>query len=319
MQRLRELEIEEQPAADELGEEKVYSPLQLLDPSIVRQQSDLWLREIAKKYNGRVHRKSAGVRSQKRSLVIVISDAHWGKETCDFNMEVASQRILSITDHLVMQELPEFDEIVIALLGDLVEGEGIFDTQANLIEAPVIAAHKRGTQTIWKLCKDLEITFSLPIRVECVPGNHGRQSKQAHPQSNWDNAIAQSLEMISEETSDTYRIGINTCLDGFNVVDIKGARVLLNHTGIKHLGTPAMIQKFAGWIISKDIDVLVHGHWHSRALDTYLGRSRICNGCVCGGDDLGEKIAREDPPSQVYFLIDPEKPGFVSNFDYIQW
>ena len=80
-----------------------------------------------------------------------------------------------------------------------------------------------------------------------------------------------------------------------------------------------MIQKFAGWIISKNIDILIHGHWHSVGLDTYLGRTRICNGNVAGPDDLGEMIAREDPPCQVYFFIDPDRPGQVCNFDFIDW
>ena len=112
---------------------------------------------------------------------------------------------------------------------------------------------------------------------------------------------------------------VNLNLNEFSVVDIKGVKVLITHHGIKHLGTPAMIQKMAGWIISKDIDALVHGHWHTHAIDTYLGRTRISNGCVPGGDDLGERIAREDPARQIYFFVDPMKDGYIHGFDYVQW
>lgn len=302
-------------------EESVVEPttaLHLLDPAIVKEQSRLWLRSINEEYSQFTYRVRKPLKSKKRSLVIVISDVHWGKKTDSFNMDEANRRILSIVDHLLADDLPEFDEIVVVLLGDLVEGEDIFATQANLIEAPVITAHKQGTEIIWKLLLSLRDAFNLPVRVECAPGNHGRQSKTAHPASNWDNAIAQSLSLILKYSNEK-NIKINLNLKEFNTIEVKNCRILLNHKGIKHVGTPAMFSKLAGWIISKDIDVLIHGHWHNTAMDTYLGRTRISNGCVPGGDNLGEQIAREDPARQVYFLVDPNKSGFVSHFNYIQW
>ena len=320
MVRLREDVIDNQDTVEDLELEEdsyITSPLQLLDPSIVKQQASLWLREISK-IQSPIPRNNNHIYSNNKSLVIVISDVHWGKQTDSFNMNTASQRILSIVDCLASQELPLFDEIVVVLLGDLVEGEGIFETQSNLIEAPVIMAHKEATECIYTLLLSLSATFQVPVRVECAPGNHGRVSKSAHPASNWDSAIAQSLSMIIRYSNNTDII-FNLNLKEFNIVNIKSCRTLLNHRALKHISTPAMQVKFAGHILSKDIDLLIGGHWHCRGLDTFLGRTYIKNGSVCGPDDLGEKIGREDPASQVYFFIDPKQPGFVSNFNYVQW
>jgi predicted phosphodiesterase len=310
--RLREEHIEETKITGEV------TPLTMLDPLIAQQQAVSWFNTINREFRATSFLAKPSLKTNDKSLVIVISDVHWGKKTKRFNMAVASKRILSIAKGLAATKLPDFDEIVIVLLGDLIEGEDIYATQNGAVEAPVITASKIGTEIIWQLCLDLKKLFKVPIRVETSSGNHGRMSKTANPKSNWDNSIYQSLGLISKYSKES-DITINVSLDEFQVIDIKGVKVLLNHTGIKHLGTPAMIMKMAGWIISKGIDLLIHGHWHVMGFDTYLGRARISNGCVPGGDDLGEKMAREDPARQIYFFIDPNKKGYVDNFNYIQW
>lgn len=315
MIRLREEEIESQETAEEL--EEVYSPLHLLDPAIVKQQAALWLREVSK-IKPSTFDNTNHVRSNNKSLVIVISDVHWGKKTNTFNMDIASNRILSIPHYLYHSDIPNFDEIVVILLGDLVEGEDIFAHQQSVIEAPVISAWKQGTEAIWQLLLDLQERFNVPIRVECVPGNHGRMSKTANPVSNWDSAIALSLQMINKAAQQE-NIDIDVSLHPFKVINVKGARLLLYHETPKQIGTAAPALKVAGWVISKDVDILVGGHYHYRSFESYMGRSKISNGCVPGGDDLGERMGREDPASQCYFFIDPTKEGWISSYHFLQW
>ena len=124
--------------------------------------------------------------------------------------------------------------------------------------------------------------------------------------------------MISKYTEHP-DVSVNLNLEEFNVVDIKGAKVLLNHEGTKHISTPAMEVKMMGWILSKEIDMLLQGHWHNYSVGSSFGRTRICNGSGSGPDDLSEKMGKAEPARQVYFFIDPNKPGFLSSFDYIQW
>jgi hypothetical protein len=294
------------------------SPLSLLDPYIAKQQAGLWLRAIASESSGFSFCRTPPIKSNNRSLVLMISDVHWGKQTKTYNMNIADQRILSIPETLRSKTLPDFDEIVVLLLGDLVEGEDIHAHQNSVNEAPVITAYKRGTRTIWRLLLLLKQLFDTPIRVETDPGNHGRMSKSSHPHSNWDNAIYESLAMISEFSGDI-GISINVNLEDFCVVEVKNKKILLSHRGVKHAGTPAMTSKIAGWAISKDIDIVAHGHWHSYAFDSYIDKLRISNGSVVGPDDLAESMAKEDPPRQAYFIVDPNIPGGIDSSSFIQW
>jgi len=295
------------------------SPVDLLqlDPMLMKQNALLWLKSIAElgiKYNVS---QTPGVKSSTASLVIMISDVHWGKKTEAFCAEIATQRILSIPEQIVSAlGYPNIDEIVITLLGDLVEGEDIYDGQNGVLELPVILQSKMGTTALWSLVERLRETFGVLVRVETVPGNHGRMSKTASKVSNWDNSIYQTLGIINSLTDDC-EIIINPCFKEFNVVEIKGHKMFMNHNGVKHLGTPATKIKFAGWIISKGIDQLIHGHWHNVQIGSFIGRKTIGNGSVCGPDDLSEKMASEEPASQVFFLLEPGKR--LNNIHLLNW
>jgi predicted phosphodiesterase len=259
-----------------------------------------------------------GVDSSNKSLIVMISDVHWGKKTeSGFCAEVATERILSIPDKIDQQlnGCECIDEIVVLFLGDQVEGEDIFDTQNSTLELPVILQSKVATLTFWKLLNRFSELFGVPVRVETVPGNHGRMSKTASKVSNWDNSIYQTLGILSSMNETDIAVNVN--LKSFNTTNIKGHKLFLNHQGVKHTGTPAMKIKFAGWIISKEIDYLIHGHWHNVQVGSFIGRKTVGNGSVCGPDDLSEKMASEEPPAQVFFLLESGKR--LNNIHLIDW
>ena len=297
----------------------------LLDPSVMKAQTILWLHTMANLTRGQKIVHKPGVQSNKESLVIQISDVHWGKkvlsgdnkDTCSFDMAIASERVLSITERL-QEEISRrnIDEIVLTLAGDINEGENIYAGQNIVLEAPVIIQSKEAILTIYQLALNLIETFGVPVRIETVPGNHGRSGKEGDKQSNWDNVIYQSLAFMSS-VSDNNLLVVNPFFHQFNIVDIKGLRCGLNHRGTKHLGTPAMQIRFAGWVISKDIDLLIHGHWHTWEIASFLGRPVLGNGSICGEDDLSESMAKGEPPRQGYFFIQEGKP--VNSFSFIQW
>jgi hypothetical protein len=319
MRVLRDAILDEEDPEEVLSE--AVSPLELLqlDPVLMKQNALLWLKSVAdlNKQYGVVHHKP-GINSSNNSLVIMISDVHWGKKTDTFCAEVATQRVMGIPESILstLGKEPDIDEIVILLLGDEVEGEDIYEGQNSVVELPVILQSKIATQTFWQLLQKLVQFFGVPVRVETVPGNHGRMSKSASTLSNWDNSIYQTLGMISNIFDDK-NIIVNPCLEKFNIIEVKGHRYFLNHNGVKHLGTPATKIKFAGWVISKEIELLLHGHWHNVQIGSFVGRKVIGNGSVCGPDDLSEQMASEEPPTQVFFLVKPGKR--VDNIHLINW
>lgn len=303
-------QADDQVLIDEMAEEELLVPTNEVEGKIA-----LWLRDMANNYKGK---KSTPVKSNGQSLVIVLSDNHFGKKTADFNLEVAKERVLSMTQSIIDAGGPvdKVDEVILALAGDEVEGEDIYSNQNGSLECPVIYQAKAACEAYWELALDLRQTFQCKVRIVTCPGNHGRMSKTADTRSNWDNVVYMMLGILIEQNPEL-DIEMDLNFDEFAMFEVKGKIGCAYHYGTKHLGTPAMTQKMAGWVMSKGIDFLVHGHWHHWGIETYLGRPMMHNGCMCGPDDLAEKMAVEEPPRQGYFYVERDKP--IRNFGFAEW
>lgn len=252
----------------------------------------------------------------KSSLVVMLSDTHFGKFTGVYDLDVARERMLSVPHMLYSKrnEFPELDEIVILLGGDMVEGEDIYPTQNTHVECSTIEQVQACVDAIWEMMLTFRDLFRLPVVVETVPGNHGRMSKTANEKTNWDNVVYYILEFAARTHSG---IDVNCNFDKFKVFNIKDQKGLLYHKGVKHTGTPAMREKVAGWAHGKDFNFLVHGHWHEWHVGNWLGRFVISNGCMCGPDDLAEEMAKEDTARQAYFFVTPKRPAW--GFSFLEW
>ena len=292
-----------------------------------KNQATEWAAEVAKATELITNSSSFRPKQSKgSSLVLLLSDLHFGKQTKDFNLAEAQDRIAEIPTKLLEQigEFNNLDEIVVVLGGDIVEGEDIFSHQAHSIECSVIEQAQVSTISIWHLLHSLHRAFpDCDVRVETCPGNHGRMSKTANPESNWDNVVYQQLGLIynmwqedrSIEDSKWLNISVNT--GEFKHFKVKDKWVLLNHYGVKHTGTPSMLVKLAGWNQMMPFDVLIHGHWHKWEIGSQFGKAIVKNGCLCGSDDLSMDMGVCDPARQAYFTITPAQP--IKNFSCLEW
>ena len=257
------------------------------------------------------------VDSDGKSLVIVLSDNHFGKRTETFNLEIARERVLSIPQEIAdTHNVNDVDEVIVVLAGDEVEGEDIYANQNGGLECPVILQAKAAAEAYWQLVLVLRETYQSPIRVVTCPGNHGRMSKTADVRSNWDNVVYMMLATLIEQNPEL-DIHMELNFDEFAEFIVKGKKGLAYHYGTKHLGTPAMQVKMAGWIVSKQIDFLMHGHWHHWGIESWMGKPMVHNGCLCGPDDLAEKMAVEERPRQGYFFVERDKP--IRVFSFCEW
>lgn len=274
-----------------------------------------WINTIRAKYEQYTYEPHI-VESNQSTLCLVLSDLHFGKQTESFNLTVAKQRMLDISTWLSTATIPTIDEIVVMLVGDLVEGEDIYANQNGKIECSALEQMQACVESIWELVVKLSNMFEVPIRIAAVPGNHGRVSKTANEKSNWDNVVYHSLSILSAN-SPSLDISMDVNYKFFHTIQVKDKICLLNHEGVKHSGTPAPLIKIAGWTRSKACDFLVHGHWHQWSVETWMGTHIVANGCLCGPDDLSEKIAKEDNARQAYFFVTPGKP--IHSFSYVEW
>ena len=260
------------------------------------------------------------------SLVLLLSDLHFGKESMGFNIDVAKERIAELPEKLLQQlgaTADELDEIIIVLAGDIVEGEDIFDHQAHQISCPVIDQAKIATESIWKLIFDLHNIYlpNCSIRIETCPGNHGRVSYKANPKTNWDNVVYQQLHLVhtvwKEHAKNTEWFSLFPNMEPFRRFKVKDKWCVVTHHGVKHTGTPSMLYKLAGWNQTMPFDVLMHGHWHNWEVGTQFGKAVVKNGSLSGQDDLALTMGAYDPARQAYFIITPDQP--LKNFSYLEW
>lgn len=290
------------------------------EPALVREtqnQAAEYLRDLVEISVGT--RYTPGPKTNSPTLCIVLSDLHFGKHKREtFNLQVAYDRLAEMPQKILDSKinLDDIDRIELILGGDINEGEDIYASQGTHLECSVIEQTKWSTKAIWNMILTLRSIFNVPIDIDGIPGNHGRMSKTANEKSNWDNVVTQNLALLNEYYDDP-DINVNVNYEAFNVIEVKDRRGLLYHHGTKHMGTAAMKVKLAGWIISKDIDFLVHGHWHHWGVETYLGRPSINNGSLCGPDDLSERIGEEEAPRQAFFLIEPGEA--IRTFSFIEW
>ena len=251
------------------------------------------------------------------SLCVLISDSHIGKQNNHYNLEIAKQRIDDMPNKILSQEGNiGVDEVVLLFAGDLIEGEDIFRTQAHHLECPAIEQVQIASESFWNMILKFHQFYDCPVRVVTVPGNHGRMSRTANEKTNWDNVIYHILKVMAQGYGND-NIIIDCNFDQFKVFDVKDKKGMLYHQGVKHTGTPSMREKVAGWSSRKQFDFMCHGHWHEWHVGNWLGRFVIANGCLCGPDDLAERMAKEDTARQAYFFVSPGMPLY--GFGVIEW
>lgn len=265
---------------------------------------------------GSVNLKRAS--GNKESLVIILSDNHFGRIVKDengiiiYNMQIAAERVMSTASLLLKtlskERIANIDEAVVVLLGDHADGEGVFPGQEMLLEDHVAEQTKQCVKAFWHVIKQLRSLFPL-VRIVTSKGNHGRGGSS--PESNWDNMIFQQLELLVDLESDP-GLTIKNKYGDFATIDVKGWKGLMRHKAPVHANSGASIQKFAGWYGIHHWDWFAFGHWHHWGVMTWNSKPIFRNGSIMGGDDYAETLAVHDAPVQLCFCVtETELPSRV--------
>jgi len=142
-------------------------------------------------------------KSEKESLCIQLSDLHVGKKVelngnITFDLEIAERRLSTLGERVIKLlgsgRMKDFDEVVIMVNGDIVDGEGIYQTQAFHVDTFVANQCRVAAASIWEIVQTfLKCSTIKSVRLVTAPGNHGRVSYYNHEQSNWDNIVSMML------------------------------------------------------------------------------------------------------------------------------
>jgi len=256
--------------------------------------------------------------SDGHSLVLQISDLHMGKKTeyldggIAFNIKIATQ-LLNEYPQRVLDHLPlphkSFDEVVVLILGDMVDGEMVYRGQWSNIETHVAAQLFSTTQGLWQLLRDLAGLFPM-VRVYTARGNHGRT--EGSIESNWDNIIYQQLLLLSIEAA-LPNLTVHNKYGDFNTCMIQGWKGLLRHEAPLQSDTAAARNRIGGWRDIHQCDFIAYGHFHHIGLGMYNGMPLFRNGSFPGGDDYSERYGGWDGPTQLMFGITSNRlPSFLT-------
>jgi hypothetical protein len=273
-------------------------------------QTEKWLTNLP-----RVVHESTG--KGKEAAVLMISDLHSGKKVFDdygnptYDKDILALRLATLKArliHLLTNNLrPEkMDELHILLLGDIVDGSGIYPNQElNQDMQAVQPQVALATAGIWDVVRTVRAELNYNVYIHGIRGNHGRQAKYAPAENNFDFMVYQSLRMLAHYEDPEVGVNYSTTTDYLNV-QIKGKRCHMRHIAPPQAETPAARARFGGWREKHKWDFMCYGHRHHPSNGTYMGFDTLMNGSFVGDDDLSEAMAVGSRPSQTLFGVDKD-------------
>jgi UDP-2,3-diacylglucosamine pyrophosphatase LpxH len=269
------------------------------------------------------------VTSSKNTVSLVISDCHFGRYYNDstdrftYNVDIAQERFKIMGNKFVAHirdNDKDIDEVVIMLLGDIVDGHNIYKTQKEEQDkSPLLQIHY-AVESIWGLIQYVYQTFpDKTLRIVAVLGNHGRIATQTI--TNWDNIAYQELELatkIFNKSNTTRPISFIVRFEDIDYIttQIKGHTFVLRHVAPVHADSPANRDKFKGWKDFHKADALVFGHYHHAGYFTCNGFHIIRNGSLIGGDPFAEQLGLYDEPTQV--IITTNEDSAVASIHLVE-
>lgn len=210
---------------------------------------------------------------QHESAILAISDVHLGKVTSSYNPEVCAERFNNLNQRLTrIRELLsgyQMDELVVLLLGDIVDGSGIYPTQTH---HQILSNSDEQAEIIGGILKPLLLEQRRnwkSIRVECVPGNHGRSGKGSHESENFDIIAYKYLQ--KDLAAKGITVNIETESDPFvRKIEVRGHHYIIYHgmdiRSFASIPWYGMALRLSRWAITKKLgrfDAAIMGHFHS--------------------------------------------------------
>lgn len=263
-------------------------------------------------------------KSAAASAILVLSDWHVEEKVekknvgglNEYNLQIAERRAMTVFDKCLMlledaRHLAPVDELVVAVLGDMISGriheELLETTLLAPMEAAVFAADllERGIKTL------LKHAGVKSIVIPTCNGNHGRTThKMRHAtaaQNSYEFFMYKSLAKRFEGSSKIrWQIG-----EGYhNILDIKGHRFRFHHGdsvryngGSGGLSIP-MNKAVAAWNKSQKAYFDIMGHYHNWTPHW----NWLVNGSLCGMNAFAVAIKADfQPPVQSFLIVDRER------------
>jgi hypothetical protein len=266
--------------------------------------------------------------------VLLASDWQLGKVTSSYNSEVCEERVRALGRKVIdlariQAKAHPVRECRVYLGGDIVEGEGIFPTQAHVVDSGLYRQLVvYGIRILANLFMDLIGHFDK-VHVVGVPGNHGDMRfgvGSTDSETNADRILYRAAEIALLGTRDHPTPLAESGRLTFNIPDGPGERSFyaVDHVGkwgflITHgdqirgfAGFPfyGAAKKAWGWIdsIPEPWDTLMIGHWHTPTSLTLNHRQVRVNGSLESHNSYAQEFcAAVGEPTQWLGFVHPER------------
>jgi hypothetical protein len=263
---------------------------------------------------------------QAQTAVLLFSDTHIGalvdlEETGglgEYSYPIFRERLARMRDAIRSivahhRQSHPVKNLVIAMLGDLIENVTIFASQAEQVDKDLMAQVLAAIGDIAELLLGLLDTFEH-ISIVSLTGNHGRIGRKGEHKRhiNWDYFIS---KVLADRFQDNPRIDFEVPKAPFAIVDIEGFNWLFRHgdnikswAGIPWYGLERSTGK---WIAmqareGRVLHYAASAHLHQLGSIPYAGVEIIVNGSMVGTTSFSvEVIEAMSRPMQFFAFVHP--------------
>lgn len=271
----------------------------------------------------------------KKSIIMTLFDAHFGElivkedpyaEGTDvdietsYNFEIAEKNLNKIYDRTVEimnnYGMERFDEFIIAIGGDNVDGDGtVYPHQSHevdgLIFQQVVKFQFAVNEIIAKASSMMKKLDGI-VRVIGIPGNHGRN--KANPSNH---PVRQNYDYLTYLWIESFLIRDKQELNKLDNVfmsyshisltkgfQTKGWKYIMRHALPKNLLTPSAENKVNNLSKIYDADVLLTGHFHQTAMVRSGNTTVIRTGCLPGPNEYSDELSiHSDGAEQLAIVV----------------
>lgn len=250
------------------------------------------------------------IQRDEEDIGIALSDHHVGKLTESYDLKIYKSRMLYLLESVmsIINLHKPIRNAYVFCLGDMVQGENVYQgSKVGDTEVDAWAQiHEHAVPTLAQFLVSLSQGVEH-VNVYGVRGNHGKYSREAPENTNWDNFVYKSLE---SSLANQKNITVHYTDRFYQLVDIRGFRFFLMHgdqvSASNGIPLFALKRKFS--MLHAHVNGFNYGyvgHWHSGAHDQINSHAdyTVCPPLVTGDEWALAKIGVSSPPEQLCFGV----------------
>lgn len=260
-----------------------------------------------------------------RTALLAISDLHAGSTFTvkgiyneivnEYSYDIMCARLWSIIDKIEADDIV-FDDLTVAICGDLVEGI-LRESSLTKLREPVTDTVIRLAEFLSEWIYQLSIRLEKKVNVVIIGGNHDTvRSLTSRPMFEGENLTKIVVEFIKLRLQDLDWITVDDYQD-VAIKNIQGVNVMFQHGEDKDLKTT---MDYFSNLYNIDVDEIVAGHLHrgeSKTVGiTELGDRQLTRvGSIVGTDSYAKQIRASARPS-CYIALYEEDNGKTWSRNY---